>query len=400
MKLVLTFLILLTFLNSKEIENLKWPHGESLISFLSKNNISKDIYFDLSKEDQELCSEIQAGIKYQIAYKEDILEDILIPISEEIQIHIFKKYNKFVLKIVPIKYEKTTEILVINIKNSPYEDILLTTHNYALAREFVRNFKKSFNFRVLQPNDKIIIKYIQKIKLGNYYGVPEIIASAIVGKYKKKFIYKNPSDGRYYDSRAKSLTSVFFKIPLKYRRISSKFTKKRFHPILKRYIAHLGIDYAAPRGRKIRATAPGKIIFRGRKGGYGNTIVIKHKGGYRSLYAHQSKFSSHIKRGSWVKQGQLIGYVGTSGRSTGPHLHFGLYKNGRAINPAKVMSYSKKTLYGKTRKKFLKFSKTIKEELLSAIKSDKLPLNIKSYKYVENIDLNNSNNKNYIITIL
>jgi len=400
LKLVLTFLILLTFLNSKEIENLKWPHGESLISFLSKNNISKDIYFDLSKEDQELCSEIQAGIKYQIAYKEDILEDILIPISEEIQIHIFKKYNKFVLKIVPIKYEKTTEILVINIKNSPYEDILLTTHNYALAREFVRNFKKSFNFRVLQPNDKIIIKYIQKIKLGNYYGVPEIIASAIVGKYKKKFIYKNPSDGRYYDSRAKSLTSVFFKIPLKYRRISSKFTKKRFHPILKRYIAHLGIDYAAPRGRKIRATAPGKIIFRGRKGGYGNTIVIKHKGGYRSLYAHQSKFSSHIKRGSWVKQGQLIGYVGTSGRSTGPHLHFGLYKNGRAINPAKVMSYSKKTLYGKTRKKFLKFSKTIKEELLSAIKSDKLPLNIKSYKYVENIDLNNSNNKNYIITIL
>ena len=400
MKLILTFLILLTFLNSKEIEKLKWPHGESLITFLSKNNISKDIYFDLSKEDQELCSEIQAGIKYQIAYKNDILEDILIPISEDIQIHIYKQLNKFVLKIVPIKYNKITEILVVNIKNSPYEDILLTTHNNALAREFVRNFKKSFNFRVLQPNDKIIIKYIQKIRLGNYYGIPEIIAAAIVGRYKKKFIYKNPSDGRYYDSKAKSLTSVFFRVPLKYRRISSKFTKKRFHPILKRYIAHLGIDYAAPRGRKIRATAPGKIIFRGRKGGYGNTIIIRHKGGYKSLYAHQSKFSSHLKRGSWVKQGQLIGYVGTTGRSTGPHLHFGLYKNGRAINPARVMSYSKKTLYGKTRKNFLRFAKKTKKELLDSIKSNKKPMNIKSYKYKQSIDINTTNTKNYTLTVL
>ena len=391
---------MLTILNSKTIENLKWPHGESLITFLGKNDISKEIYFNLSKEDQELCSEIKAGIQYSMAYKNDILEDILIPISEDIQIHIYKTHKKFVLKMSPIKYNKLTKILVVNIKNSPYEDILLTTHNYSLAREFVRNFKKSFNFRVLQLNDKIVIKYIQKIRLGNYYGTPDIIAAAIIGKYKKKFIYKNPSDGRYYDSRGKSLTSVFFKVPLKYRRISSKFTRKRFHPILHRYIAHLGIDYAAPRGRKIRATAPGKIIFRGRKGGYGNTIIIRHKGGYKSLYAHQSKFSSHLRRGSWVKQGQLIGYVGTTGRSTGPHLHFGLYKNGRAINPAKVMSYSKKTLYGKTRKNFLRFSKKVKKELLDSLKLEKKPLDIKSYKYFNSIDLNSTNTKNYILNVM
>ena len=400
MKLILIFLIILTCTNAKIIETLKWPNGESLITFLSKNDVPKDIYFNLAKEDQELCSEIKAGVKYQVSYKHDILEDILIPISEDIQIHIYKKQNKFILKMSPIKYNKLTSIVVVNIKNSPYEDILLTTHNYSLAREFVRNFKKSFNFRVLQVNDKIIIKYVQKIKLGNYYGIPEILSAAIIGKYKKKFIYKNPSDGRYYDNRGKSLTSVFFKVPLKYRRISSKFTRKRFHPILHRYIAHLGIDYAAPRGRKIRATAPGKIIFRGRKGGYGNTIIIRHKGGYKSLYAHQSKFASRLRRGSWVKQGQLIGYVGTTGRSTGPHLHFGLYKNGRAINPARVMSYSKKTLYGKTRKNFLRFAKKTKKELLSSLNSKKIPLNIESYKYSNNIDLNITNNKSYIIQVL
>jgi len=400
LKLIFTFLILLSFLNSKTIETLKWPHGESLITFLGKNSISKDIYFNLSKEDQELCSEIKAAIQYQIAYKNERIDDILIPISEEMQIHIYEVSNKYKLEIIPILYNKFEDILVIKIKNSPYEDIILTSGNRKLAHEFVRTFKKSFNFRTLQPNDIIAIKYIQKVRLGKYYGVPEIIAAGIVGRYKKKFMYKNPSDERYYDSKGRSLTSVFFKVPLTYRRISSVFTKKRFHPILKRYIAHLGIDYAAPRGRKIRATAPGKVIFRGRKGGYGNTIIIRHKGGYQSLYAHQSKFSSHIKRGSWVKQGQLIGYVGTSGRSTGPHLHFGLYKNGKAINPARVMSYSKKILYGKTKRKFLKFSKNVKKELISTIDFDKNIVKMEKYKLFDSVDLNLSDPYDFTIKSL
>jgi murein DD-endopeptidase MepM/ murein hydrolase activator NlpD len=385
------------FLYSKTITQNRWSNGESLITFLSKKNISKNIYFNLNKRDQELCSEIVAGVEYEMATIDNVIQNILIPISEDMQIHIFKTKTNYKLEIIPIVYEVYDKIVVISIQNSPYEDIILTTNNYKLAHEFVRNFKKSFNFRTLQPNDKIVIKYTQKIRLGNYYGTPIIQAATVQGRYKKHYIYKNLSDGRYYNEKGKSLTSVFFKIPLSYKRISSKFTKKRWHPILKKYIAHHGIDYAAPTGRKIRATAPGKVIFKGRKGGYGNTIIIRHKGGYKSLYAHQSRFVSSLKRNSWVKQGQLIGYVGSTGRSTGPHLHFALYKNGRAINPAKVMKYSKKTLYGKARKRYLKYIKPIKKEMLNAIKENKQILKRETFKNSGTLDINISKSKNYII---
>jgi murein DD-endopeptidase MepM/ murein hydrolase activator NlpD len=388
LKIIIVFLLLINFVYSKTINKHKWPNGESLITFLSKHNISKNIYFDLSKTDKELCSEIVAGIDYEIATKNGVIQNILIPISEDMQIHIFQENNKFTLDIIPIVYDTYEKILVVSIKNSPYEDIILTSNNYKLAHEFVRNFKKSFNFRTLQVNDKIIIKYIQKVRLGKYYGTPVIIAATVQGKYKKNYIYRNPSDGRYYNEKGKSLTSVFFKVPLKYRRISSKFTKKRWHPILKKYRAHHGIDYAAPTGRKIRATAPGKVIFKGRKGGYGKTIIIRHKGGYKSLYAHQSKFVSSIRKNSWVKQGQVIGYVGSTGRSTGPHLHFGLYKNGKAINPAKVMRYSKKTLTGKVRTQYLKFIKSTKKELLDAVVNNDKIFKIDTSEDYYNLDAN------------
>jgi len=400
LKFIIIFILLINTIYAKSIDTYKWPQGESLITFLSKHNISKDIYFNLNKDDKELCSEIRAGVKFDIAKKNNVIENILIPISEDMQIHIFKNKNKYSLDIIPIIYDTYKGIVVVNITKSPYEDIIKTTNNYKLAHEFVRNFKKSFNFRRLQKNDKIIIKYIQKIRLGKYYGTPVIVASTLQGRYQKNYVYKNPKDGRYYNEKAKSLTSVFFKVPLRYRRISSPFSKKRWHPILHRYRAHHGIDYSASTGTRIWATAPGKIVFRGRKGGYGNTIEIQHKGGYKSLYAHQSRFKKGLRRGSYVKQGQTIGYVGSTGRSTGPHLHFGLYKNGRPINPAKVMRYSKTTLYGKNRRSFLKFAKSNKNEMLKALKSNTKPFKINDSENTISNDINTTKSShNFIISI-
>lgn len=127
-----------------------------------------------------------------------------------------------------------------------------------------------------------------------------------------------------------------------YKRISSQFTKKRWHPVLKRYRAHLGTDFAAPRGRKIYAAGDGKVEFIGRRGGYGKTIIIRHPNGYKTLYAHQNKFRAGIKRGRYVKRGEHIGYVGSTGLSSGPHLHLGVYKNGRAVNPLKIIKKNPK----------------------------------------------------------
>jgi len=391
--------MLCTIAFSKDIQTLKWPDGISFISFLNKNNISKDIYFNLSKTDKELCSELKAGQSYTIAYKDGIIDDILIPISEDIQIHIYRTQEKYKLEIAAILYTKSEQLLVVDIETSPYNDIVHYTHNKALAHEFSRNFSKYINFKTLHKGDKLVVRYIQKIRLGNYYGTPNILAGGIKYKTSEKIIYKNPVDGRYYDKDGKSLSNMFFKVPLRYKRISSKFTYRRFHPILHRYIAHLGVDYAAPRGTRIKAAADGVIVFRGRKGGYGNTIIIKHKDGYKSLYAHQSKFSARLRTGSRVVQGQLIGYVGTTGRSTGPHLHFGIYKNGRAINPRKVIVYTKSVLKGETKRKFNNFIKETNKEFNEALANNLKPFDLIHQENFSNIDLHLTNSKDLTVKL-
>jgi len=376
-KLCLFFLVI-SLVYSAEVQDLKWEKGETLITFLAKKHISKDVYFNLSKTDKELCSEIVAGVEYQTLESDSgELLHTLIPISEEMQIHIEKDMNNtYTLDIIPIEFETKTQLLTFPIESSPYEDILMHTKNKKLANEFIRIFRKSINFRKLHKNDMISIKYEQKIRMGKYFGTPKIQGVYVKMKYQKdKFVFENEDDGRYYDEKAKSLTSVFFKVPLHYKRISSKFTLKRYHPILKRYRAHLGVDFAAPTGRKVWSTADGKIIHRGRKGGYGNTVIVQHSNGYRSLYAHLSKYKSGQRVGTRVKQGDIIGYVGSTGRSTGPHLHFGMYKNGRAVNPQKVISYAKTTLSGAKRKSYFKNINPIKEELLKLeISKDTLKL--------------------------
>ena len=370
MKVILSLILSFTlqFASTLHLQEDIWWKGESLLTFFEKNQISKDIYFNLSKTDKELCSEIYAGVLYQTLMDENNkLQQVLIPISEEMQIHIFKdENNKFILDIIPIEFQETTQSITIPIKNSPYQDIVETTGNKALANEFIIAFKKSVNFKRLQKDDLVSIIFKQKIRLGRYFGTPEILGASVQIRKKVYYIFQNPDDKRYYNDQAKSLTSFLLKIPLRYTRISSRFTLKRFHPILKRYRAHLGVDFAAPTGRRVNATADGKVIHKGRKGGYGNTVMIRHKNGLKSLYAHLSSYNNKIRVGSYVKQGQFIGRVGTTGRSTGPHLHFGLYKNGRAINPLKIISVTKTKLTGKKKKDFLKIVKNLKKELKEA----------------------------------
>jgi len=382
--LVLILSFTLQFASTLHLQEEVWWKGETLLTFFEKKQISKDIYFNLSKTDKELCSEIYAGVLYQMLVDENNkLEQVLIPISEEMQIHIFKdETNNFTLDIIPIEFQEVTQSITIPVKNSPYQDIVETTGNRALANEFIIAFKRSVNFKRLRKDDLVSIVFKQKIRSGRYFGTPEILGASVQIRKKVYYIFQNPDDKRYYNEQAKSLTSFLLKVPLRYRRISSKFTLKRYHPILKRYRAHLGVDFAAPTGRRVNATADGKVIHKGRKGGYGKTIMIRHKNGLKSLYAHLSSYNSKIRVGSYVRQGQFIGRVGSTGRSTGPHLHFGLYKNGRAINPQKIISVTKTTLTGKKKKDFMKIVTNMKKQLKEAssnniMKLDKFDLSYK-----------------------
>ena len=139
----------------------------------------------------------------------------------------------------------------------------------------------------------------------------------------------------YYTPTGMSLRRTFLKTPVEFSRITSGFKKKRFHPVLKKWRAHNGIDYAAPAGTPILATADGKINFIGRKGGYGKTVVLKHGGKYSTLYGHMSKFKSRLRSGQGIRQGDVIGFVGKTGLATGPHLHYEFRVAGVHKNPLK-----------------------------------------------------------------
>jgi len=137
----------------------------------------------------------------------------------------------------------------------------------------------------------------------------------------------------YYDADGKSLRRSFLKAPLSFRRISSRFSKRRFHPILKIYRPHLGVDYAAPTGTPVSVVGDGTVIFAGYKGQNGKLVMIRHPNGYRTSYGHLSKIRKGIRRGVRVKQGQIIGYVGATGLATGPHLDYRIKINNRFVNP-------------------------------------------------------------------
>ena len=381
LKIIISFFIFINFLYASYIHEDVWWKGESLLTFFEKHQIPKDVYFNLSKTDKELCSEIYAGVEFQIMYnKDNKLEQALIPISEQMQIHVFKDLNNnYTLDIILIEYHEVEQNIAIKIKNSPYEDILLTTGNKALANEFILAFKNSVDFRRLRKDDVISIIFKQKIRQGRYFGVPEILGASVKMRWKQYYIFQRAEDKRYYDDKGKSLTSFLLKTPLRYSRISSRFTHKRWHPILKRYRAHLGVDFAAPTGRKIFSAAKGRVIHKGRKGGYGKTVIIRHSNGLKTLYAHMNSYSNRIKVGSRVKQGQFIGRVGSTGRSTGPHLHFGLYKNGRAINPLRVISVTKTKLTGKKKKEFMQLVKNMKKELDSSLEYGNIPMKLEQF---------------------
>ena len=390
-KIILLLIISLNFLFGAQVQELPWPKGESFLTFLEKYSIPQKLYFDLEKEDKELCSEIVADKRYFLYTNDDgTLNQVLIPVSEEIQLHLYQDIDgTYKFQTLPINYDEYTETIAIKINTSLSHDILDITGDVTLA-VMVKHIFSGVDFRRMQKGDYVAIKYTQKSLLGRPHGLPEIHGAMVEVGPNTYFRFKNKKDDKYYDEKGVGFTKTyFFQIPLKYSRISSHFTKKRFHPVLKRYRAHLGTDFAAPRGRKIYAAAPGRIEFKGRKGGYGNTIIINHGNGYKTLYAHQNKFASNIRRGQKVNKGQHIGYVGSTGLSSGPHLHLGLYKNGRAINPLKVIRKAEtKGLKGKEKQTFIANTKFLVDEFKNEVNAENKTIATKLERVTYKSDIN------------
>jgi murein DD-endopeptidase MepM/ murein hydrolase activator NlpD len=192
----------------------------------------------------------------------------------------------------------------------------------------------------LREGDEFSVLYEQKYQDGEYVDDGRVLAAEFVNQGRShRAVWFQSRDGAvegYFTPEGKGMRKAFLRAPLDFTRISSSFNSRRLHPVLGIVRAHKGTDYAAPSGTKIWAAGEGRVAFVGRKGGYGNVVIIDHGKGIRTLYGHMSRFGKGMRAGRTVSQGETIGYVGSTGLATGPHLHYEYMVNGTQKNPAKI----------------------------------------------------------------
>jgi len=230
------------------------------------------------------------------------------------------------------------------VESSLYESVQRTGESTTLVGQLVELFAWDVNFYIdTHPGDHWKVLIEKQYLGGQFYKYGRVLAAEYGGKVGtyRAFYWAGkdaPRDrpGKYYDGQGQALSKSMLKTPLRFVRISSKFDRKRFHPILHVERAHLGIDYAAPVGTPVWASAGGRVVEAGMKHGSGNTIVIAHANNLNTRYYHLSKFARGLHVGQQVKQKDVIGFVGTTGLSTGPHLHFSVTKNGAFVDPSKL----------------------------------------------------------------
>ncbi len=241
-----------------------------------------------------------------------------------------------------------------------------------LVLDFVDIFAAEIDFHSdPQPNDRfqIIVEKYYTGKTFVKYG--RILYAAYQNRSRKvEAIYFPTSEGGgYYTPQGESLNKAFLKSPLKFTRISSTYTSRRHHPILGGFRPHYGVDYAAPLGTPVWAVADGVVSFCGWNKGYGNQVVINHSRGYKTMYGHLSRFAPGLKKGKKVRQKEVIGYVGSTGLSTGPHLDFRLLKNNVFRNPLKEISPRAAPLPPQQIAPFKEFKKSLEQWLATGEKN-------------------------------
>jgi murein DD-endopeptidase MepM/ murein hydrolase activator NlpD len=200
-------------------------------------------------------------------------------------------------------------------------------------------FAWQINFFGLRPGDSYKVLYDKQFIGDNYYGIGDVKAARFShrGETYEAYRFTNGDVDGYFNEKGESVEKALLQAPFKFsQRVSSNFSRSRYHPILKKRVPHTGVDYAAPPGTPILAVGDGTVTEARYRGANGNIVKITHNSTYKTAYLHLSGFARGINRGVKVEQGQVIGYVGSTGRATGPHLHYSLYKNDRAVNSRTV----------------------------------------------------------------
>jgi murein DD-endopeptidase MepM/ murein hydrolase activator NlpD len=245
--------------------------------------------------------------------------------------------TKYVFKKEQVKPDVSTAYAYGRIESSLFLAAKRAGLSHNLTMDLANVFGYDIDFAMdIRKGDSFEVMYEQKTVAGDRVGTGNILAARFTnrGKSYTAVRYTNKQgNSSYYTADGQSMRKAFIRTPVDFARISSRFSNGRKHPILNKIRAHKGVDYAAARGTPIKSAGDGKVLLAGRKGGYGNTVVIQHGNRYRTLYAHMQGFAKGVRNGSSVKQGQIIGYIGTTGLSTGPHLHYEFQVDGVHVDP-------------------------------------------------------------------
>jgi murein DD-endopeptidase MepM/ murein hydrolase activator NlpD len=283
---------------------------------------------------------IRPGDVIQLTHLDGEIKSLTRRIDETATLSVTRADGIFSANIVENPLETEERLLRGTVDSSLYLAVNAAGGTDRLAVGLADVFKYDIDFvNQVRPGDSFIVAHEQEYQDGEFVRDGEILAAEFVnsGKTYRAVRYVGPN-GRadYYTPDGRPVRKAFLRYPVDYARISSGFSLARRHPVLNRVRAHKGIDFAAPTGTPIKAAGAGKIVSRGRNGGYGNAVVVAHSGGITTLYGHMSRFAKGQKVGDRVQQGQVIGYVGSTGLASGPHVHYEYRVNGVHKNPARV----------------------------------------------------------------
>ena len=319
---------------------IKW--GQTLSSLLKGYSYPTESLSTLSKLSKNVWNvrRLKAGDHYTIVATKDSVqrlkkfvyhpnktEDVIFNLDDTLMVQIEKK-----------DIEKKVRILSAHINSSLYETILALGTSPELVNKLVDVFAWQVDFFRINRGDSFRAIFEELYVEDELIGIGRIEGAKFNhwGKNYYAIYFEQDSIGGYYDEEANSLRKTFLRAPLNYKRISSRFSRRRFHPVLKRYKAHLGTDYAAPRGTPIHSTGEGIVMEARYKKNNGNYVKIKHNANFSTQYLHMSRIAKDIKPGVHVKQKQIIGYVGSTGLATGPHLCYRFWKNGQQVDALRV----------------------------------------------------------------
>ncbi|RXQ89825.1 metalloendopeptidase [Ancylomarina salipaludis] len=327
------------------LEDYKVKRNQTLSVILDQYKVSSKRIYEIQEKAKKVFNvrKIKAGRKYAMLFTKDSLKTAEYFIYENTS----KEYIVFDLRDTVQVYKGQKEITKVRkqvkgkIESSLWNAMVDANADPLLSMKLSDIYAWTIDFFGIGKGDEFHVIYDEEMIDGESIHQIDVIAANFVHHNSDNYAiaFKDGEKVGYFDEEGRSLQKAFLKAPLHYSRISSAFSNNRYHPVLKRFRPHHGVDYAAPTGTPVMSIGDGIVVKKGnQKNGGGRYLKIKHNSVYSTTYMHFSRFGKNVGVGSHVKQGQIIGYVGASGLATGPHLDFRVHKNGMAINPLKMQS--------------------------------------------------------------